>query len=309
MSEILRIETISQMTQMLGLDEPKHPLVYVIDMKKFHDAKKMDHDPNLKVTMGFYSIFLKDASCAMQYGRNTYDFDEGVLSFIAPGQVISSAGNNENEEVDVNYGWGLFFHPDLIRKSHLGKHIDDYKFFSYEVHEALHLSKKEEDILNDSVKKIEFELEQNIDANSKQLLISNIELLLNYSNRFYERQFHTRSDHHKDVVTQIEEEIKKYFENKMQIEIGLPTTKFLADKVNLSPNYLGDLLKKETGKNTKEHINDYVVDKAKTILLNTEDNVSEIAYELGFNYPHYFSRLFKQKTGMTPAQYRELNYN
>jgi YesN/AraC family two-component response regulator len=177
------------------------------------------------------------------------------------------------------------------------------------VHEALHLSKKEEDILNDCIKKIEFELDQNIDAHSQQLLISNIELLLNYCNRFYERQFHTRSDHHKDVVSVVEGEIKKYFDQNLQTEMGLPTTKFLAEKVNLSPNYLGDLLKKETGKNTKEHINDYVVNKAKTILLNTENNVSEIAYDLGFNYPHYFSRLFKQKTGMTPAKYRDLNLN
>ncbi|MCG8577002.1 MAG: helix-turn-helix transcriptional regulator [Flavobacteriales bacterium] len=307
MSDIVRVETISQMIQMMGLKEPMHPLVYVVDMDDFHKPKDFKSNPDIKVSMGFYSIFLKDAGCAMQYGRNTYDFDEGVLSFIAPGQVIGGA--ESNEEPKINYGWGLFFHPDLIRKSTLGKKIEDYHFFSYEVHEALHLSKKEEDILNDCIKKIEFELDQNIDAHSQQLLISNIELLLNYCNRFYERQFHTRSDHHKDVVSVVEGEIKKYFDQNLQTEMGLPTTKFLAEKVNLSPNYLGDLLKKETGKNTKEHINDYVVNKAKTILLNTENNVSEIAYDLGFNYPHYFSRLFKQKTGMTPAKYRDLNLN
>lgn len=301
MTDIIRIETISQMTQAIGLKEPLHPLVYVLEVRDFkipEDIKEM------KVTAGFYSIFLKDADCGVLYGRNTYDFDEGVLSFFAPGQVTQSTNDAE-----PTYGWALFFHPDLIRKSQLGKNIDNYHFFSYDVHEALHLSKKEEDILNDCIQKIEFELEQNIDAHSQQLLITNIELLLNYCNRFYERQFHTRSDHHKNVVSLVEEEIKNYFDQNIQLDQGVPTTKYLADKVNLSPNYLGDLLKKETGKNTKDHINDYVVEKAKNILLNTENNVSEIAYDLGFNYPHYFSRLFKQKTGVTPAKYRDENLN
>ncbi|UKN00438.1 helix-turn-helix transcriptional regulator [Paracrocinitomix mangrovi] len=299
MSEIMRIETIGQMVQLAGFRELKHPLVYTLDIQDFKIPNSFE---NVKLTTGFYSIFMKDANCAIQYGRNTYDFEEGVLSFFAPGQVTTI-----NSESESKNGWALFFHPDLIRKSALGKNIDNFHFFSYDVHEALHLSKKEEDILNDCIKKIEFELEQNIDAHSQNLLISNIELLLNYCQRFYERQFHSRSDHHKDVVTTIEEEIKLYFEQNFQIDQGIPTTKYLADKVNLSPNYLGDMLKKETGKNTKEHINDFVVEKAKNLLLGSSNNVSEIAYELGFNYPHYFSRLFKQKTGVTPQKYRELN--
>ena len=309
MSEIIRVETISQMTQTMGLEEPKHPLVYVVDMKDFnnHQDFKKELPTEAMFAMGFYSVFMKDGDCALQYGRNRYDFDEGMLSFIAPGQVIGGAA--EQQESEVRYGWGLFFHPDLIRKSELGKKIDEYNFFSYDVHEALHLSKKEEDILNDCIRKIEFELEQNIDGHSQKLLISNIELLLNYCNRFYERQFHTRSDHHKDFVTQVEHEIKAYFDENKQVDLGLPSTKYLADKVNLSANYLGDLLKKETGKNTKEHINDYVIHKAKNILLNTEASVSEIAYDLGFNYPHYFSRMFKQKTGLTPLKYRDQNLN
>lgn len=304
MSEIFHIESISQMVKAMGFDDVKHPLIYVIDITKFKPPKGFK---NTRVTTPFYSIFLKDANCGMQYGRNRYDFEHGVLSFVAPGQVVSS--DSEEPVMDSTYGWGLMFHPDLIRKSPLGKTIDDYHFFSYEVHEALHLSKKEEEILNDCIKKIEFELEQNIDAHSKNLLISNIELLLNYCNRFYERQFHTRSDHHKDVVTTVESLIKEYYNQNLQLETGTPSIKYLADKVNLSPNYLSDLLKKETGKNTKDHINDFVVNKAKNKLLNSEDNVSEIAYDLGFNYPHYFSRMFKQKTGMTPAKYRELNLN
>ncbi|MBD3637267.1 MAG: helix-turn-helix transcriptional regulator [Crocinitomicaceae bacterium] len=301
MSDIIRIETISQITQLLSLDPPKHPLIYAMDVTQFSVP---DEYKDQKVSTGLYAIFLKDADCGIQYGRNTYDFNEGVLSFFAPGQVTITTG-----EAESTYGWALFFHPDLIRKSALGKNIDHYHFFSYDVHEALHLSKKEEEILNDCIKKIEFELDQNIDAHSQQLLISNIELLLNYCNRFYERQFHTRSDHHKDVVALVEAEIKKYFDENLQLESGLPSTKFLAEKVNLSPNYLGDLLKKETGKNTKEHINDYVLNMAKNLLLNTNNNVSEIAYNLGFNYPHYFSRVFKQKIGMTPQKYRDLNLN
>lgn len=297
MSEILRVETISQMVQAGGLKEPKHPLVYVIDIASFKIPADLQ---NVKITTGFYSIFLKDADCALQYGRNTYDFDRGVLSFFGPGQVTQT-----NTEAESSYGWALFFHPDLIRKSSLAKNIENYRFFSYEVHEALHLSKKEEDILNDCIHKIDFELNQNIDAHSQQLLISNIELLLNYCNRFYERQFHTRTNHHKDIITKIEDEIKLYFDSNLQLEMGLPTTRYIAEKVNLSSNYLGDLLKKETGKNAKEHINDYVVSLAKINLLNSELNIGEIAYQLGFNYPHYFSRLFKQKTGLTPQEYRE----
>ena len=304
MSEIIHIESISQMVKAGGYEKPKHPFVYIMDVTQFKTPKEI---LNKRISCGFYSIFLKDADCGIQYGRNKYDFDEGVLSFMAPGQVISSS--SDAAENSSTYGWALFFHPDLIRKSNLGKHIQDYNFFSYEVHEALHLSEKEEGILNDCIEKLQFELDQNIDGHSQNLLISNLELLLNYCNRFYERQFHTRSNHHKDIVTNVEFLIKDYFKQNLQLESGLPPISYLADKVNLSANYLSDLLKKETGKNTKEHINEFVIEKAKTMLLNTENNVSEIAYDLGFNYPHYFSRMFKQKTGTTPQKYRELNLN
>lgn len=297
MSEIVHVETISEMTKALGLAEPKHPLIYVANATTIKPPEEMK---GMRFSMGFYSIFMKDGSCGMQYGRNRYDFDEGVLSFIAPGQVIGSDGS----ESGAVSGWGLYFHPDLIRRSALGKNIDSYSFFSYDVHEGLHLSKKEEDIMNDCIRKIEFELDQNIDAHSQQLLISNIELLLNYCNRFYERQFHTRADHHKDVFAKVDDLIKDYYDQKMQLELGTPTIPYLASLVNLSPNYLSDLLKKETGKNAKEHINEFIINRAKTTLLNSNETVSEIAYDLGFNYPHYFSRMFKQKTGMTPAEYR-----
>lgn len=303
MSDIIFIDSISEMAKNMGVDDVKHPLIYVADVRDFKMPAQL---LGLKISTGFYSVFLKDANCGISYGRNRYDFKEGVLSFFAPGQVSTF---DEDSQVESSYGWGLFFHPDLIRKSQLGKRIKEYNFFSYEVYEALHLSKKEESVLNDCIEKIQFELDQNIDAHSQNLLISNIELLLNYCNRFYERQFHTRSDHHKDVVTEVTDLIHDYYKNGKQLEEGTPSIQYLADKVHLSSNYLSDLMKKETGKNTKEHINEYVVDKAKTELLNSSANVSEIAYDLGFNYPHYFSRLFKQKTGVTPQKYRELNLN
>ncbi len=300
-NEIVRISSLSEGFQMMGLEPPKHPLVGIVDVSKMNVPEEV---VGVKMTTDFYMISMKDADCGMRYGRNYYDFNEGVLSFIGPNQIIQS----EKDEFSAN-GWMLFFHPDLIRKSNLGKHIDAYSFFSYDVHEALHLSKKEEDILNDCIDKIDFELDQNIDAHSQQLLVSNIELLLNYCMRFYERQFHTRASSNKDVITRVDELLKEYYQEEKQLSDGTPSIQYFADEVALSQNYLSDLLKKETGRNAKDYINDFIVDKAKTRLLNSEESVSVIAYDLGFNYPHYFSRLFKQKTGLTPNKYRELNMN
>ncbi|MDB3907134.1 AraC family transcriptional regulator [Crocinitomicaceae bacterium] len=299
--QIIHITNLSQAHEVMGIDPPKHPLISIIHWEDLTPPKEKTL---VRYMSDFYTVMLKDADCGLQYGRNYYDFNEGLLTFMGPKQVFSTT--NENFSAT---GWMLAFHPDLIRTSNLGKIISNYSFFSYDVHEALHLSDKEEDILNDCISKMEFELEQNIDAHSKNLLVSNIELLLNYCNRFYERQFHTRADSHSDVVTSVERLIKDYYDEGKQLKEGTPSIQYLANKVNLSANYLSDLLKKETGRNTKEHINNFVVDRAKTILLNSEDNVSEIAYDLGFNYPHYFSRMFKKDTGMTPQKYREQNLN
>lgn len=299
--QIIHITNLSDAHKMMGIEEPKHPLISVIH---WEDVSEPTAKGAMRFMSDFYTVMLKDADCGLQYGRNYYDFNEGLLTFIGPKQVFATT--NENFSAT---GWMLAFHPDLIRQSNLGKNIGNYTFFSYDVHEALHLSKKEEAILGDCIEKIEFELEQNIDAHSRNLLVSNIELLLNYCNRFYERQFHTRSESHSDVVSNVENLIRTYYEDGKQLQEGTPSIQYLANQVNLSANYLSDLLKKETGRNTKEHINHYVIDRAKTILLNSEDNVSEIAYDLGFNYPHYFSRMFKKETGMTPQQYREENLN
>ena len=223
------------------------------------------------------------------------------MVFSAPGQVYTKT--KEIKAGDIQ-GWMLYFHPDLIRNTHLNDIIDDYSFFNYDVYEALHLSEDEERVINDCIDNIKNEYEQRIDNLSQRVIVSNLELLLNYSLRFYERQFNTRTNQSKDVVTQFKRELKNYYRESKAIEFGVPAIERFADSANLSQHYFSDLIKKETGRSPKDHIHDYVVEQAKNMLMGTEQSISEIAYGLGFNYPHYFTRLFKSKTGKTPAQYR-----
>ncbi|MBR8537804.1 AraC family transcriptional regulator [Carboxylicivirga sediminis] len=204
-------------------------------------------------------------------------------------------------------GWSLNFHPDLIRRSHLGQHIDDYSFFSYEVNEALHLSDMEKQTIGEIRDKIIHEYRANIDKHSQKLIISNIELMLDYCTRFYDRQFYTRENLNKDTISRFERLLKEYYASDKPLETGLPTVKYCGAELNLSANYLSDLLKKETGRNTQEHIHNFIVDRAKTNLLNTTEPVSQIAYSLGFEYPQHFSKVFKKKTGVSPAEYRHSN--
>ncbi|HAD14019.1 MAG TPA: hypothetical protein DCF33_16465 [Saprospirales bacterium] len=204
-------------------------------------------------------------------------------------------------------GCALFFHPDLIKGTSLAGKMKDYHFFSYDVTEALHLSEKEKMILFDCVQKIEQELQENIDSHSQTLIVSNIELLLNYCTRYYGRQFITRKNVNTDIVAQVEQLLQDYLRSEALKQMGLPSVKYLAEKVHLSPNYLSDLLKKETGKNAQDHIHYQLIEEAKTVLLLSNASVSEIAYDLGFEYTQYFSKLFKQKTGLTPSEYRSLN--
>mgnify|MGYP001249547466 FL=1 len=250
-------------------------------------------------------MFKNNCANKLRYGRQTYDFQEGSLICIAPKQVLTM--DNEVEKKDDMMGWGLFFHPDLIRGTSLGNKMNDYTFFSYETSEALHLSDKEKQILYECVQKIETELQENIDNHSQNLIVTNIELLLNYCLRYYGRQFITRKNNNSNTVSQIENLLKGYFKSDKQKEKGLPTVKYLADHVHLSASYLSDLLKKETGMNAQDQIHYYLIEEAKNILQNSDNSVSEIAYSLGFVYPQYFSKLFKQKTGQTPVEYRNLN--
>lgn len=295
------IQSINEIHELSNLEKPKHPLITIIDVSELE--MKEEH-VGTRIKNGLYTIGLKDKSCGLQYGRNTYDFDEGVLYFSAADQVSTVTQTQKKGSVQ---GWMLCFHPDLIRNTALGEAIDSYGYFGYDVHEALHLSEDEQKTITDLVDLIQKEITDRIDNHSQQVICSYLELLLNLSKRYYERQFNTRSAKHSDLVSQFESLLKDYYKKGWFREKGTPSKEYFADQVHLSPNYLSDLLKKETGSSTKDHINDFIVKKAKNLLLGNTDSVSGIAYELGFNYPHYFSRLFKNKTGMTPQEYRQLN--
>lgn len=300
MSQLIHLKSIADLSRLLN-ENDFHPLVAVVDF-----GKTKDHiEEETRITTDFYSVMFKNyCKNSITYGRKAIDFDEGSLICVAPNQVITI--DNEIEPRENPMGWGLFFHSDLIRNTSLNGKMKDYSFFSYEMAEALHLSDKEKQLLFECVVKIQTELKENIDDYSQTIIVSTIELLLNYCNRFYGRQFITRKATNRDVLAKVESLLKQHFSIKT-LPNGLPTVKDLADAVHLSPGYLGDLLKKETGLNAQEHIHQYVIEEAKNILLNSNQSVSEIAFHLGFEYPQYFSRLFKQKTGKTPLEFRNLN--
>lgn len=298
---IIHSKSITELHKNMGLDAPSNPLISIIDTKILTYGE--DAVGN-RFSSDLYCIAMKDSNCGIDYGRNHYDFNEGVLIFTAPNQIITITKPQKLNEVE---GWMLYFHPDLIRKHPLGKLIHQLSFFNYEVHEALHLSKNEQQTLNQILSLISIEIGERIDTYSQHVLASHIELLLSYSKRFYERQFITRSTSHMDIISKVEQLLREYMNDVVLYSENPPTLKHLSEYCNLSPNYLSDLLSKETGRSALDHINDAIIEKAKSILLNTDDSISGVAYSLGFNYPHYFSRLFKQKTGITPKEYRHLN--
>lgn len=301
MKPIIHLKTISEINRFVQ-NKTQHPLVSVIDFSTADEYL----EEGTRLSADFYTIMFKNyCSNHMKYGRQSVDFQDGSLICIAPKQLITL--DNDVEKKENMMGWGLFFHPDLLRGTSLGNKMSDYTFFSYETSEALHLSEKEKQILYDCIQKIETELQENIDSHSQNLIVTNIELLLNYCSRYYGRQFITRKNSSSNTLSQVESVLKDYFRSDKLKESGLPTVKYLADKVYLSPGYLSDLLKKETGMNAQDHIHYYLIEEAKNILLHSDHSVSEIAYSLGFEYPQYFSKLFKQKTGHTPVEYRNLN--
>ncbi len=302
MNSIHHIETIADMHKMLPQAKVRHPLVAVVDFSKYGEQL----DTGMKITLGFYAVMFKNFCVnKLKYGQQPYDFQDGSLVCIAPRQVIALDEPSDNA-IDVA-GWGLFFHPDLIRETSLGKTIKVYSFFLYEMNEALHLSEKEQKVLTDIIQKIDIELLENIDKHSQTLIVSNIELLLNYCTRYYERQFIIRKHVNNDILTKVEAILLDYFQSPLLSENGLPTVKYLAEKVNLSANYLSDLLKKETGMNAQDRIHYYLIEEAKTLLVTSNLSIGELAYKLGFIYPQYFSRLFKAKTGLLPLEYRHKN--
>ena len=297
MSRFIHMRTIPDLIQFFKLEQPVlHPLVAVIDFSRVREQIVEE----VRVSADFYTLIFKNYNRNnIKYGRKLVDFTDGSLICMSPQQVLEM--DDDLEEVPQMMGWGVFFHPDLIRATALNEKIKGYTFLSYEVSEALHLSEKEKQILYDCVQKIDTELHENIDVHSQDIIVSGIELLLNYCSRFYGRQFITRKNSNNAVVAQVERILTSYFKEDNK---GLPTVKYLADRVNLSPNYLSDLLKKETGKNTQDHIHYFVIEEAKNILLNTNKSVGEIAHTLCFEYPQYFNKLFKQKTGKTPVEFR-----
>lgn len=297
-NEMRRFETINDYN-VFNNNPTLHPLVSVVDLSKAAPRQ------GSRMYFGFYTIFLKDVKCGdLLYGRETYDYQEGTLVFLAPGQV---AGINSNGEIYQPKGHALIFHPDLVHGTALGKHIQDYTFFSYQSKEALHVSEQERQIVMDCFTKIRYELERAIDKHSKRLIVSNIELFLDYCVRFYDRQFITRDKVHNGILERFETLLNDYYHSEQPQTIGLPSVAYCADKLHLSPSYFGDLIKKETGKTAQEYIQTKVIDVAKEKIFDRDKSVNQISYELGFRYPQHFTRLFKQRVGHSPNEYRSLN--
>lgn len=293
-----RFDTISEYNA-FNDHETLHPLVSVIDLSRAKPRRMS------RSYFGFYTVMLKDVKCGdLHYGKHTYDYQEGTLVFLAPGQI---AGLDDIGELYYPKGHALAFHPDLIRGTSLGQHIQDYTFFSYNVSEALHISERERQVVLDCLAKIDAELRQSIDKHSKKLIVSNIELFLNYCTRFYDRQFITRDNVHRGILERFENLLNEYFTSDKPQLIGLPSVAWCATELHLSPNYFGDLIKKETGKSPQEYIQVKVIDVAKEKIFDSTRSISDIAYTLGFKYPQHFSRLFKQRVGYTPNEYRALN--
>ncbi len=302
MKSILNINSVGDYNALVG-QETFHPLVSVIDFSKLNNAYKKPAVQAFR--LGNYMVFLKnDKHCEIKYGRNYYDYKEGTLVFIAPGQVISIEDDEEDYQPS---GYALIFHPDLLRGTSLGQHMKDYTFFSYDVHEALHLSEQERQVVMECFRKIEFELKHAIDKHSKKLIVSNIELFLNYCVRFYDRQFITRDHVSIGTLEKFESLLNDYFSSEKPQDVGIPSVAFFANELHLSANYFGDLIKKDTGKTALEYIQAKLIDVAKEKIFDPAKSISEVAYELGFKYPQHFTRLFKQRVGVSPNEYRNLN--
>lgn len=297
MDEIIKLDSIDKYNQLFGL-ETLHPLVSVIDLSEA--TRFLTH---FTFNYEVYALFLKDTRCGdIRYGKQTYDYQEGTVVSFAPGQVVET----ELAPGVKPMAQGLLFHPDLIKGTSLGAEIKSYSFFSYKSNEALHLSDEEKSIFSDCLVKIRLELVHSIDRLSKRLIARNIQLLLDYCMRFYERQFDTRTVANRDVLSKFETLLDAYFQGDKPQTEGLPTVKYFADRVFLSPNYFGDLIKKMTGKTAQEYIQNKLIDTAKEMIAGTDKTISQIAYDLGFQYSQHFNRVFKKNVGYTPNEYRRL---
>ena len=292
-----QFNSISDLHRMLGLPKPLHPLVSLVD--NTHIAIDKDQLPP-SFLLNFYKISYKTGLRGkIRYGQNYYDFDEGGMVFTSPNQLMAT-------EDDAEYkGYTLLVHPDFIRNYPLGKNIKNFGFFSYAANEALHLSDKEKSVILNIFKNIEDELQSPIDDFSQDVIIAQIELILNYSNRFYKRQFITRKSANSDLLSKLEMLLNDYFNKEIALMKGLPTVQYLADELHISPHYLSDMLRTLTGQNAQQHIHHQLIEKAKEILSASKLSVAEIAYQLGFEHPQSFNKLFKRKTNLSPLQFRQ----
>lgn len=298
MEDVVNIKSVKEYNDLLGV-ETLHPLVSIVN---FDDLPPIE---NKKLLMNIYAIFMKNIKCGdIYYGCQHYDYDDGTLIFISPGQVY---GIDSKGVAIKPSGYALVFHPDLLAGTPLANKMKEYSFFSYEINEALHISKKERNTIIDCLNKVNTEINQNIDKHSKMLITSNIELLLNYCIRFYDRQFITRAKVNNDLLIRFENLINEYISDKKGQTLGLPSVSYCADKLFLSTNYFGDLIKKETGSSATDYIQSKLIEAAKIKIAASNTTINEIAFELGFKYQQHFTRLFKKKTGMTPNEYRQLN--
>lgn len=302
MNDIIKIDHICQYNDLMGV-ETQNPLVTVVDFSKRPVEKSIDRMYN----MNLYVVFLKDVNCGdMVYGRQYYDYQEGTMVFLSPNQLYGIKGSGKMYQPK---GYGLLFHPDLIKGTSLGKNIHQYSFFSYKVNEALHISKQERETVLECLQNIQHEIANTIDKHSKTLICNNIELLLNYALRYYDRQFITRENVNVDILTRFEELLSDYYASQAPEQYGLPSITYFADKLNLSPNYFGDLMKRQTGKSPQEYIRMKVLDSAKEALLDRSLSIQQISYQLGFQYPQHFTRMFKKNEGISPYEYRKMALN
>lgn len=295
-NQIIRIKSITEGHRIANLPKPNHPLISIIE------SGTIQGKSDISVTMDFYMISLKTDCNNLQYGQQSYDFDEGMMAFIAPNQVLTGRTHADDHKPK---GWIMFIHPDFLWNTPLAKKIKQYEFFGYATKEALFVSDKEKSIINDIVKNIENEYNTNIDKFSQDIIISHLETLLNYSERFYQRQFITRKITNNKLLNRLEEILSEYFNDDDLLSKGLPTVQYIADNLNISPKYLGSMLKQFTGLSTQHHIHEKLIDKAKEKLSTTELSVGEIAYGLGFEHPQSFSKLFKAKTNQSPLEFRQ----
>lgn len=300
MKELVHIKTISEFHEYNRLPKPEHSLISLVDYGKMYHSDMLLH-----FTQNFYSIALKkNVIGKWRYGRMDYDFDEGLMSFFAPNQVLH-IDIDEKQLKQKPSGWILLIHPDFLYNTNLVQEIRKYDFFNYAIREALFLSEKEENIIANILQVIQQEYQSNIDEFSKNIIITQIELLLNYSERFYKRQFLTREKNNHEILVRFETILNDYFIKDSLVDKGLPSVQDVAEKLNITPDYLSSLLKLLTGQNTRQHIQSKIIEQAKIKLSTTNESIGTIAYDLGFEHPQSFSKLFKSKTNLSPLEFRQ----